>query len=77
VVQRGEQASLALEALPQVVMKATRLGDDLQRDVAVQARSRSIDLAHAARADEVEEFVRAESITRRERQVLICLARDA
>ena len=52
VVQRGEDAGLALEARQPVRVGGERLGQHLQRDVATELRVASaVDLAHAAGAE--------------------------
>ena len=60
MVQRGDRARFALEALGEL------LGRNLDGDVAAQARVvRAVHLAHAARADLGQDLVRAEALTGR------------
>ena len=66
MVQRGEQLRLALETREAVRIGREEVGQDLQRDVAIEPRiARAIHLAHAARADERDDFVGAEARTGR------------
>ena len=51
MIQRGQHLRFALESREPVGISRERLGQDLDRDVAIQPRvARAIDLAHAARA---------------------------
>ena len=51
---------------------AVRLGQDLERDVAVEPRvARAVDLAHAARAEGRDDLVRAEAGPLRETHVSV------
>ena len=55
MIQRGERLRFALEARQAVGVGRERLGQDLDRDVAIELRvARAIDLAHAACADSGE-----------------------
>ena len=52
VVQRSQDARLASEPCKALGIGSDVLGQDLERDVAVERRvTRAVDLAHAARAD--------------------------
>ena len=62
VIERGEQARLALE--PEEPLRVLREGvwNRLQRDVAMEASvARPVDLAHAAPPDRGDDFVRADA----------------
>ncbi len=62
MIQRGEGLRFALEAREPVGVARERLGQDLDRDVAIELRvARPIDLAHAAFADLRGDFVDAET----------------
>ena len=62
VVQDAGGARLGLEALEPVRVLREGRGQDLDRDLAAQARiRRAVDLAHAARAERREDLVRAEA----------------
>ena len=52
MIQRGERLRFALEAREPVGIACEGVGQDLDRDIAIQLRiARAIHLAHAARAD--------------------------
>jgi hypothetical protein len=60
--ERGDRASLAIEAGQPVRVARDRLGEDLDGDLALEARIASpIDLAHPARAEGRQDFVPAEA----------------
>ena len=62
MVQRGERPGLALEARQPLGIVRERLGQDLDRDIAPKFRvTRAIDLAHAARTDLGDNFIRAKT----------------
>ena len=57
-----DRPRLAIESLAELRVRGERLRQDLDRDRAIQARvPRFIDLAHTARAERRQNFVRAES----------------
>jgi hypothetical protein len=61
MVERGERLSLPFEPGMPIRIISQQIGQDLEGDVAIELRvARAVDLAHAARADEREHFVRAE-----------------
>ena len=60
--QRGDRASLPLEAGLALRISNGDLGQDLENDVTAQRRvARAIDLAHAANRDEGNHFVHADT----------------
>ena len=62
MIERGEDFGFALEAREAVGIVRERVGQDLDRDVALQPRvARAIHLAHAAGAEQRVDFVRAEA----------------
>ena len=62
VVERGEDLRLALEAGEAVGVGGEGRGQQLQGDVAVEARvGRAVDLAHSSGADRGDDLVRAET----------------
>ncbi len=62
MIERREDLRLALEARQAIGIECERLGQDFQRDVAIEpAVARAIPLAHPARADEGSDFVRADA----------------
>jgi hypothetical protein len=68
MIQCREQLGFALKPREAIRIMRKRLQQDLQRDVPLQLRvARAIDLAHAARAERGQDFVRAESRTRGQR----------
>ena len=64
MVQRGERPRLALEARDPVGVRGKEVGQDLDRDVPIEARvARPVDLAHPARTKGSEDLVPADSRT--------------
>ena len=62
MIERGEDFGLALQAGDAIGILCECGGQDLDRDVALQARvAGAIDLAHAAGAEHRFDFVRAEA----------------
>ena len=62
MVERRDGARFALEALAELGIGGECVGQDLDRDDAIEPRvARLVDLAHAAGADEREDFVGAEA----------------
>jgi hypothetical protein len=62
VVQRREHLRFAPEARQALQIDRERIGQDLERDVAIELRvARAIDLPHSAAADRGEHVVRAKS----------------
>ena len=62
MIERRDRARLALEAVAKLRVGRERRGEDLDRDGAIEPRvARAIDLAHAARADERDDFIGAET----------------
>ena len=62
MVQRGEDLGFALEPGQPIGIERESVGQNLERDVAVQTGvARAVDLAHAACADCGENLVTAES----------------
>ena len=71
MVQRRERLRFAREPRQPFGISGERVRQDLERDVAIQLRvARAIHLAHAARADERNDFVDAEAGAGCEGQVL-------
>ena len=69
MIQRREQARLALEAREPLGIGGERRRQDLDRDVAAEPGvARAVDLAHAARAERCHHLVDAEPRTGGERQ---------
>jgi len=67
MVQRGQHLGLALEAAQSIGVADHTVGQDLQRDLAIQRGvARAIDLTHSARADKGENLVRSEACSDRE-----------
>ena len=67
VIQRGERLRLAREAGEAIGIGSERLRQDLDRDVAIEPRvARAIDLAHAAGAEQRDDFVDVETRAGRE-----------
>ena len=61
MIERRDRARLALEALAQLRIRRERRRQDLDRHRAIEPRiARPIDLAHATRADERDDFIGAE-----------------
>jgi len=64
VIQRGDRARLAVEALAELRVSSQRLGQHLDRDRAIEPRvARSVDLVHTASTQGRLDFVRAEART--------------
>ena len=64
MIQRGDGARLALEALAGVRIVGDVRGQDLDRDGAIESRvARLVDLAHPARADLRRQLIRADALT--------------
>ena len=62
MIQRREHARFALEPRQPVRIVNDRIGQDLDRDVAVEARvARAIDLAHATGAESADDLVGTEA----------------
>jgi hypothetical protein len=62
VVERGEHLRFPLEARQAIRVQREGLGQDFQRDVASELRiPRPVHLAHPARAEQVQNLVRAET----------------
>ena len=62
MIQRRERLRFALEAGQAIGISRERVGQDLDRDVAIQLRvARAIHLAHAAGADRRGDLVGAEA----------------
>ena len=62
MIERGQDLRLALEAREPIGIEDESFGQDFQRDVAIESGvSRSIDLAHATRAERGNDLVRPES----------------
>ena len=67
IAQRGNGARFAIESLPKLGIGREMRGKDFQRDDAVEARvGAAIHLAHAARADRCDDFIRPEARARRD-----------
>ncbi len=63
VVQAGDGLRLALEPLLQIRVRGDMLGEDLDGDGSIESRvSRFVHFPHAARADGVDDLVRAEPL---------------
>ena len=61
VIQRREHLRFALESREPVWVRGKRRRQDLQRDIAIERRiARTIDLAHPARAEGADDFIRTE-----------------
>ena len=55
-------ARFTIEAIAELWVRGERLGENLDRDDAIESRvARAIHLAHATRAEGGEDFVRAEA----------------
>jgi hypothetical protein len=64
VVERRDGLRFAAEACQPVGIAGEQVGEDLDRDVAVQLRvAGAIHLAHSARAEQGHNFVRAEPLS--------------
>jgi hypothetical protein len=67
VIENPGRARFLLEALQAVRVGRERRRQDLDRDVAAQARVlRTVHLSHPARADRLEDLVGPEAVSRRE-----------
>ncbi len=67
MIERGEELRLALEPQPAVGLECEQLGQDLQRDVAIQLRvARAVHLAHSADTQRADDMVGTDSMTRGE-----------
>ena len=67
MIQRSQHLGLALEPAHSIRVAEHAVGQDLQRDIAVQRGvARAIDFAHSARADKGENLVRSEARSDRE-----------
>ena len=76
MVQRCEDFSFSLEPGEPLRVSGKRLGQDLERHLALELRiSRLIDLPHASLADEGGHVVVSEAVTDGERHKLLELAR--
>ena len=72
MIQRGEHLRFALEPREAIGIVREGLGQHLDRDVAIQPRiARAIDLAHAARAEQRQDFICAETSAGREGHVWV------
>ena len=64
MVERGEELGLALEPAETIGVAREFAGQHFQRDVALQLRvARTVDLAHAAGAEQLDDFVRCDPRT--------------
>ena len=64
MIQAGNRARVALKSLAQVRAAGKMIRQNFDSDGAVEARIASaVDLAHPARADRREDFVRAQALT--------------
>jgi hypothetical protein len=71
VIQGGEHLRLTLEARQSIGVVGEEIGQDFQRDVAIEPHiARAIHVAHAARANQGRCLVGAESGARRKRHLL-------
>ena len=62
MIERRERLRFARETREAIGVERERLGQHLDRDVAIELRvRRAIDLAHAARADGGDDFVGSEA----------------
>ena len=78
MIQRGEQLRFALKRASRSGSLRERVGQNLERDVALQSRvAGAIHLAHAARAERRNDFVRAESSAGIERHSQADYSREA
>ena len=63
MIERGQHLRFALEAREPFGIKGEAVGQDLERDVALERRvARAIHLAHAARTERGQDLVRPELI---------------
>jgi hypothetical protein len=66
MIERRQQLGFALESREPIGVAGEGLRQYFDRDLALQPRiARAIDFAHAARADERDDFVSAETTARR------------
>jgi len=71
MTQRGQQLGLALEARDVIGIVRRELGEDLQRDAAIQSWiARPIDLAHATGAQWRDDVIGPESAAGGERHLV-------
>ena len=69
MIERGQHLRLAPEACEAIAIERERVGDDLQRDVAIQLGiARAIHLAHPAGAESGDDLVGTETGAGNERQ---------
>ena len=62
MIQRGEQFGFALKPREPIGIVGERVGQNLDRDLALQPRvARAIHLAHAACAEQRDDFVRPDA----------------
>jgi hypothetical protein len=72
VIERGQHFGLSLKSCQTASVANKGRGEHLQSDIAFQVEiSGAVDLAHAARADEADDFVRPEASTAGNRHVLL------
>jgi hypothetical protein len=78
MIQRGKYLRFTFEASEAVRIGSECLGQDLERDVAIQLRiARAIHLAHAARPEQAQDFICAKPCTRRQsHEALLILATE-
>src|SRR5205809_7520304 len=70
IVQRGNRARFVLEALPRFRIGCERACEHLDGDGAIEPGvTRAVDLAHAARAQRRDDFVRTKTGARVERHL--------
>ena len=74
MIELRDRARFAVEPLAELRVGGEALGQDLDRDGAIEARvARLVDLAHAARADRRRDFVRAEASAGGQRHRAVCV----
>ena len=67
MVQRGERLRFAREAREAFAVGGKELGQDLDRDAAIELRvAGAIDLAHAARTECADDLIRSQSTAGRD-----------
>ena len=72
MIERGSGAALAFESLAPFRVGGELLGEDLDRNRAIEARiSRPVHLAHAACANQAENFIGAEANAGGERRQFV------
>ena len=70
MIQRGADFRLALEAKQPFGIAGKGLGQELQRDIAIELRvARAIDLTHPAHADAGDDFIGTEACAGRQGQM--------